>query len=509
MDRSNEALLSFMNQNEVSTQTDTIINSSYTNNTCSCFSCGKPLLDSRNSVELRCQHKFCEDCLRYLLKSQIDNESNTILRCPQCMIDLNDDDIRKVEPKFTQILHHRFLKSLGSEVSSCPRCKTDFIIDPGKFDPKTVDKKGEKYRQEAIECHCKYRVTCPVEECRTCFCAKCKYIPYHDEITCEEQRDLDNDIFCRYCTIYPPIGGDSKPADQRVCWHQECRENIPESCMHVCDCGHACCGIKNETEHFGCALCQMERLNCTICMRSCTEKPSVVLKCGHPVHKSCLIDTFKAIDLKDKIKIPRCRICNNSLYHDCVKDESQKWQVIENKIKEMIDIRMKIEDTQNEEDHVKNPACVDYYNQPLKFAWDYFVFYFCEKCHEPYYAGHKNCGNNEDGEEVEVHNPADDGPHECLRCNRKLISSICPKHGESAMVFKCMFCCSPSIWLCYNNTTYFCDPCHRRAGQVEHDPSYPACDGHCKFAPHPPNGQRVISGFCVLCEQEKENQMIH
>ena len=38
-------------------------------------------------------------------------------------------------------------------------------------------------------------------------------------------------------------------------------------------------------------------------------------------------------------------------------------------------MRMKIEDTENEVDHVKNKNDPDYFNKPLQFSRDFFVFY--------------------------------------------------------------------------------------------------------------------------------------
>lgn len=95
--------------------------------------------------------------------------------------------------------------------------------------------------------------------------------------------------------------------------------------MTLCNCGHSCCGILGETNHFGCAKCN--KLKCSICDQSCTESPSVLLKCGHPVHKKCLISYYNSIEEKGKVVIPKCNH-NHSLteipYHECVKDIAQK-----------------------------------------------------------------------------------------------------------------------------------------------------------------------------------------
>lgn len=73
-------------------------------------------------------------------------------------------------------------------------------------------------------------------------------------------------------------------------------------------------------------------------------------------HKSCLISKYKSLNT-DKNET-----CKEIPYHECVKDEAQKWIDYEQKINELISIRMKIEDTQNEEDHVKNINDPDFLN---------------------------------------------------------------------------------------------------------------------------------------------------
>ena len=54
---------------------------------------------------------------------------------------------------------------------------------------------------------------------------------------------------------------------------------------------------------------------------------------------------------------------------------ADRWIELLNKIREMIQMRMKIEDTENEVDHVKNKNDPDYFNKPLQFSRDFFVFY--------------------------------------------------------------------------------------------------------------------------------------
>lgn len=254
--------LIFSGLSEKSTQTDDTIDH---NLPYFCSSCSKPLPKSENNeedptkfIKLRCGHTYCINCIKHFSKSQIENEENTYLQCPICCNPLNDFEIDKIEPSYNAVLQKRILKNV--EIVSCPKCNTDFVLEPGQFDDNIKDMEGEKYRSEAIDCYKKYRVTCPV--CQTNFCAKCKMIPFHEALTCEEKKIFDEDIFCRFCTNYPPIGGRIIDVCHRVCWHANCQEAIKDACDHVCECGHACNGVKGERDHFGCCLCQYERSIC-------------------------------------------------------------------------------------------------------------------------------------------------------------------------------------------------------------------------------------------------------
>lgn len=362
---------------------------------------------------------------------------------------------------------------------ACPHCQK--IIEQKEVTSITKDQMGEDLRPEALDCLRKYLVKC--DECKKTFCSNCKSIPFHEGYTCDERKLLDEEVICRFCNEYPAIKCKELDNCHQVCWHQECKESLSEACMTTCDCGHPCCGVLNENNHIGCAKCK--NLNCSICQKSCTLSPSVIMKCNHPVHKSCLISKYNSMNEKGKVVIPRCNYnctCQEILYHECVKDIAQKWIDINNKVEENTLIRMKVEKIND-----------------VKIAREKFVFYFCDTCHQPYYCGHYECFLNDDYD-TSVQ-------HKCTRCNREFLSTICPKHGDVGMVFKCMFCCNPALYKCFADETHFCDSCHQHHEQAQKGP-FQNCDGNCRFAPHIPNGQKKLTGYCVLCEEEKEKSLI-
>jgi len=120
-----------------------------------------------------------------------------------------------------------------------------------------------------------------------------------------------------------------------------------------------------------------------------------------------------------------------------------------------------------------------FYQDPEGFAMDYFNFYQCYDCKEPYFAGARHCGAA--GEE-------NFKPEEliCGGCCKIESFNECPVHGSSFLIFKCRFCCSYSTFFCFGKT-HFCDPCHNgsvwpklvnSSGENQKTfPEYPQCAG--------------------------------
>lgn len=457
-------------------------------------------------IRLGCHHKFCEPCLKKFSEEQMQDEESVSIICPVCQYPLRDNEVDNLNTSYNKTLEKRFLEHYqkDDQFVICPNCQEGFIYTAGAVAGIFKDKNGELIRPKPLESLRKYRAECI--KCGTVFCVNCGCVPFHEGLTCEEQRLVNSDVVCRFCAEYPAVEGVEEDACHRVCWHEECKKWLPEACMHVSRCGHACCGLRGEKKHFGCARCRKKRAKCTICLSCCTLSPSVILRCGHPCHKECLVNLFNEHkSFKGKVDIPRCNhlmTCRAVPFHPCVKEEAEKWIEIDEKVEQLINERMIDEETENEKLHVNNPEDKDYFHQPLKFARDNFVFYFCDKCNSPYYGGHKDCEIDDLADDVITNN----APFICLRCQREFLKVDCKKHGNNAMVYKCFFCCNPAAAFCWGRV-YFCSDCHKNPRNAMRPP-YPKCDGKCQFAPHAENGQRVVTGYCLECELEKEKNMI-
>jgi E3 ubiquitin-protein ligase MYCBP2 len=347
---------------------------------------------------------------------------------------------------------------------------------------------GEFADDAACECYRLNRCTCPKDSCHKTFCVSCHAFPFHEGWTCEQHRLIEEGIVCRFCDS-PVIGGDKLSPAVRVCTSEECRNALSDACDFVCECGHACCGIRGETVHFGCGNCNHQQ--CSACNESCALKPSIMLACHHEIHLSCVPKLFEEGSKVGKIKLPQCKKfgCRALPSHESVAALVNVWQPICREIEELLVEVVRIEGFDHEEAHVKNPECQEYFGKPLEYARDVCVFFMCSKCQHPFFAGRVECGGDDE--------PLPDAPV-CARCARASGNiQSCPKHGDQAMQFKCFYCCRAALWFCFG-TTHFCDPCHRRWREAKSGP-WPECDGKCFFHPHPPNGTEQIFGVCSMC----------
>lgn len=459
-----------------------------------CMCCSRSIYRGRREcVRLHCEHEFCLDCAKYFADEQNKQRYN-IMSCPICLEELLEYEAVHIDPVIQKEMENRSLEPFitGSRPVECPKCGIVFLLDQGQETHTTKDMKGENLSEEALDCIRKNRCRCV--KCGTIFCANCKFWPYHDSYTCEEQQLVNDEIICRFCGE-PVIGGRKMKISRRVCHRSECKRTLEKACEHVCECGHPCAGLKGETEHFGCPDCQYEPP--CICNEDITKLPSIRLQCGHGMHLECAQTLLAGGSDKGKIVFPKCtkNNCQEIPVHPAL-PESRKWVDLKAQLEPLIKQQAENEHLDREKNHVNNPNDRDFYKKPLEYARSIFQFYMCSSCNKPYYGGHAECGDEESPKDAE---------YLCSRCQRKTGSDICSKHGEAGMVFKCMFCCNPTVFKCWGDTAYFCSECHKRPQTVVEQKEYPKCDGTCPFAPHPPNGQRIRFGYCASCEAEKEH----
>jgi hypothetical protein len=136
---------------------------------------------------------------------------------------------------------------------------------------------------------------------------------------------------------------------------------------------------------------------------------------------------------------------------------------------------------------------------------DRLQFFECAECRKPYYGGLRDC-QMDASEELPGDSADEFTCPECMNArDSKHIVCVDAEAHQPYKQWKCRFCCSRSIYMCFGRVRY-CASCHddavtllRRAA----DGKLPQCLGpaHCPLGiSHPPHGVEYPIG-CGVCEE--------
>jgi E3 ubiquitin-protein ligase MYCBP2 len=433
-----------------------------------------------DNVQLSCAHVFPYQEIVKEIEKQFAEEKDCIL-CPTCSRPLTNREIEAIHPEYVPQLRHRVLKSFGEVViRECPACKFSFVYEEGQYAAIWTNVNGKPISREGIECIRVNRATCPL--CSVAFCTSCGVRPFHDGYTCVQAKLLNEGSVCRFCR---------EPVDHGVicCDTRECKALLSTSCDHENSCGHPCCGIKGETTHIPCGIC--EGLICCYCADGLYLAPSIKLGCGHYTHMRCLASHIESCRPAGAVKLPKCGFpgCDAMPEHTDIRHQIAPWLTIQEKLDEMIQELLRPEGIETDP-RIQDPKS-EFYQDPLKLGRQVLRFYRCSGCGAIVYGGRIECGDA---------NREEDDDYLCRSCNRNC-ASTCWKHGDHGMIFKCRNCCRPAKFLCFG-THHFCERCHNEYAQG-HSVVYP-CKGYCQFHPHRPNGSAGLVGYCSICESTGE-----
>ena len=299
---------------------------------------------------------------------------------------------------------------------------------------------------------------------------------------------------CRFC-----YGNLDKKGN---CKNEKCKEMGFISCPKKLVCGHDCLGVANEIvcppcldkncKKYGGVFNQNRDTCCQICLKQLSESPIVSLSCNHYVHYFCIIkrltDGKNYFGKKIIFDYMKCPVCD--LKFECpsipfIQEEIEKNKTVYIKIRNMIEQRL----IYNKIDSNKEP-------------FDLFIFYYCFKCHEPYYAGLNGDNNNIDGNEK---NKFFGNAEDCL-CGKDSYlfdakgESFCEKHGFDYIEYKCRYCCKIASRFC--SQKHFCEECYMKISEklTTNDFEVKKCNKVlCEFGGmHAPNGIEYCLG-CFLC----------
>ena len=300
----------------------------------------------------------------------------------------------------------------------------------------------------------------------------------------------------------------------------DCIEARDGVCIKRLACGHACQGVKGETECLPCLNPQCAASDrkqdlddlCNVCsVYNLSAMPTVLLKCGHAFHFGCMQELLRHRWNGPRITFgfSQCPLCKADIEHPLLEPLTAPIRELFQQVQTKALLRLKFENLDTSPE-ITVPGA-PYYNDPAGFAMHKFAYYQCFKCAKPYFGGAYECAaaGNQNFDPSELM---------CGSCSPSSAKD-CPKHGREFLEFKCRFCCSVAVWFCFG-TTHFCEPCHNNHSTLTSKDDHPACpclpkNGRdlpksllpdVKVCPlgleHPPTGTEFALG-CGLCRNQR------
>ncbi|KAL4472349.1 hypothetical protein ABPG72_002832 [Tetrahymena utriculariae] len=464
-----------------------------------------------------CLDVFCKKCLlKQINEEYIPNKGQ--IKCKVCKSKLEKEDFENIlgKEKFdkldTQLLEQ------GCDIVACIKCNQKFDFQQGDPNSLVNNKDGKLLDKKLLQHYSENRFVCQNVACKTEQCRSCKSVPYHLGYECSDFQKFQESKRCRYCNEQLQGKPRNEKAFQDICNSKECSLKLKNACNQVLNCGHPCCGIKNELKCLPCLFekCAQDNQSlkgvtgeeyCNICfIEGLINAPVMRSKCGHIFHYSCLKKRLEVKWLSPRIVFnfclcPLCKqwmeLAPDSDLYDMIEDNRKLFNTIKDKsIK-----RLKHEGREKDEKLIKKES--PYFEKPVEYAMAIYSYYMCYKCKAPYFGGLKDCERalNDDKKDFQPKDLI------CPNCCEIPVEK-CKQHGTEFIEFKCRYCCSIAVWFCFG-TTHFCEPCHNNVNNLQRMKSkdYPVCKGKkgCPFqGEHNPNGQETPLG-CSICRNIKQS----
>eukprot|EP00891_Asterochloris_glomerata_P008572 jgi/Astpho2/8572/fgenesh1_pg.00126_%23_3_t len=308
---------------------------------------------------------------------------------------------------------------------------------------------------------------CPA--CSQTFCDQCRAIPYHTDLTCEQNR-APQCLYCRQRMMDTSDGGQARLNVrqlrkgignrgvahkwclerlelemlhhhlQLVCRGEECSAKLRQACLRRLPCGHLCGGVRGE-EAGHCLGClqgfpgpaiSFNFLNCVNCGNSDAQRAiSQEICCAEPL--------MQHPALREWLRRPL------ELRQETVSKAKQRLKVLPAGWPQGTGIQAK--HGLQAEGLMADPALSPggpFDGRPGDFALSKLNFYQCSRvgCQRVYYGGRKEC--RAQAAEEDAAGQAGGGAGEellCGSCAGGQGAAACSKHGSEFIEYKCRFCC--------------------------------------------------------------------
>ena len=449
---------------------------------------------------LSCNQLQCRDCFINNF-TEIEDIYNAV--CFHCLKKISDDVvISTIGNEKMDILQEEYMSiKYSSKGVKCANKKCKEVLFHEKQEPNySMTNNGNVMTYQACYDYAENYLKC--NTCKINFCRKCSSEPYHIGLTCEENFILLTRPKCKYDNTI--ITDDTKSRYKNICKNEECLKKFDSSCKRKLMCGHDCQGHSNELECLDCLddTCeyyrdlydQSKKSLCSICyVDELSSDACVRLDCGHLFHHHCIENLISKgfVGPEISFKFVNCVVCNVKMKASNNYDIGiilNKADKLYDKVKELAKDRLKIEGLDKDDCLFDKKS--KYFEKEGEYAMDKFMFFQCNVCDKPYYAGLKSCREviekNFKKEELICGG--------CCVINGIPGVTKCKIHGKEYIDYKCKFCCSIACWQC--GPTHYCNDCHS---------NFPTKNKKCpgeKYCPlsinHPANGNEFALG-CSLC----------
>ena len=432
-----------------------------------------------------CVASVCLKCLQHAMDQQYACGITQVF-CPLCLRPFTDSERGRIHPDLNNRISEQMTLSNLGNVVECRFCSNKFLFEPTSADvAKNESYKGRKLTQGQIECAAKNFMLC--NECRISSCAECGAVPYHIGETCKEHQWYVQGYICRICGR----AADPEGADQiarLTCGHEDCVKAASEMCDHVHPCGHACVGMKGETNHPDCPECSIGGSLCPQCGGDLWGKLCLKLECGHTIHLDCGLEIIGRSTTGPVLDLPLCPAagCGAFVKHPELEARAREkyhdWMRMERHlIDPLARRRVAAEGIEYHPEVVSKSSPFSAAGSLASLYWakKNLRFMICSKHNERFVY---TLGRKDD-------KAVDPKAVSCPNCPSYSFPQ-CRLHGAYHMQYKCDACCSVGVHLSENRRKsgggalcWYCEICYDMPGRVEIASKKP-CKGNCRFAPH-------------------------
>jgi len=201
-----------------------------------------------------------------------------------------------------------------------------------------------------------------------------------------------------------------------------------------------------------------ESIECAICFEPLDGDNSgrtIELACGHRWHLDCIREQLRLAQPSKSRRLmfhgTRCGKCAAFCDHPELENLTRRTDGMRGRVDELVREQLAVD----RPDEVRGADAREV-ARLLDEGRRRYAFYLCGGCDSPYFGGTADCADETEGELTTAEERL------CPACSTKS-QEMCehPFEHRPYHVWKCRYCCRPSVFVCYGSV-HFCDQCHER-----------------------------------------------